>query len=123
MKGAVNVDRKAISGVDVAADAKALPFESKSFSEAHAINPHGFNPVNPETARVMQPGSRLYVTGTERNSFAKPMGAAEAEAAGFKLIESGPMIGQHNFGTQRATTGGALSTKSSTTTVYEVIKK
>ena len=117
MKGAVNVDLKAGPGV-TAADASALPFEAATFSEVHAVNPFGFNPVSAETARVMQPGGVLRVSGTARNPFAQPVSPEAARAAGFELVETTPLQDIHNFGVQRTTSGAPLRTTTSTTTVY-----
>ena len=118
MAGAVNLDLRALNGINVVADATKLPFRSATFSEVNSINPFGFNPVNAETARVMQPGGLLHVTGTANNRFAQPMNALDARAAGFEVVSSRPMIDAHAFGTQRATTGGALRIESSITTTY-----
>ena len=122
MKGAMNVDIRAVEGVDVVADATKLPFKSGSFNEVHSINPYGFNPVSVETARVMQPGAILRVTGNAtRNSFARPLSPADAKAAGFEIISTGPVSPAHVFGVQRSTTGKALNTSYSTTTTYRKI--
>ena len=118
MKGAVNVDLKAGPGV-TAADASALPFKAGSFSEVHAVNPYGFNPVSAETARVLQPGGLLRVSGTAGNRFAKPLSSEAASAAGFELVETTPLQDVHKFGTQSTTTGKPLKTSTSTTTVYK----
>ena len=67
MGAAINIDKEAKLGVDVVADANKLPIADGAFSEAHAINPYGYNP---ETARVLQPSSRLAVTGTANNRYA-----------------------------------------------------
>ena len=71
MADAVNVDLRNISGVNVVANANKLPFANRSFTEAHAINPFGFNPVSAETARILQPGSILKVSGNVNNKFAQ----------------------------------------------------
>ena len=121
MAGAVNVDVRAISGVDVVANAEALPFVDGTFDEVHAINPFNYYPVTAETARVMTPGSFLYVTGTANNFFAQPLSAIDAEAAGFRILQTGPMSDLHAFGTQLQTSGKSLSTLNSTTTIYQAI--
>ena len=117
MRGAVNVDLKAGPGV-AAADASALPFDTGTFAEVHAVNPFGFNPVSAETARVMQPGGLLRVSGTARNPFAQPVSPAVARAAGFEIVETTPLQDIHNFGVQRTSSGAQLKTSTSTTTVY-----
>ena len=106
------------SGVDVVGDANALPFKSGTFDEVSSVNPYGFNPVSAETARVMKPGGLLRVSGTARNPYAQPMSAEAARAAGFELVESGPLVEAHTFGVQRTSSGGELKTTSSITTVY-----
>ncbi|MFA0813967.1 RHS repeat-associated core domain-containing protein, partial [Microbulbifer epialgicus] len=123
MKDAVNVDIRPVEGVDVVADATKLPFGSGSFTQVHSINPYGFNPVSTETARVMQPGSLLYVTGNAtRNSFARPLSVTEARAAGFEIVNTGPVLESHFFGVQRATSGKVLDTSFSTTTIYRKVE-
>ena len=74
-------------------------------------------------ARVLQPGSLLYVTGTANNAYARALSAADASAAGFRVIGTRSMIEAHVFGVQRATTGGVLNTNSSTTTIYQVLSR
>nr|WP_189938026.1 hypothetical protein [Streptomyces aurantiogriseus] len=44
-----------------------LPFEDGTFRTVHAVNPFGFNPVNAETARVMERGGLLIVSAAKRN--------------------------------------------------------
>ena len=100
------------------ADANSLPFKSEVFDEAHAINPYGFSPVNPETARVLKPGGILKVTGTPKNPFSAPLSPSRAKAVGFGMVETGPMQATHHFGVQRTTSGGVLNTSASATTVY-----
>ncbi|MBU2707727.1 hypothetical protein KCM76_17170 [Zooshikella marina] len=108
--------------MDVVADATKLPFKSRTFSEVHSINPYGFNPVSAETARVMQPGGLLHVTGNStRNRFARSS-VDEARAAGFEIVNTGPVSATHSFGVQRSTSGKVLDTSYSTTTIYRKIQ-
>lgn len=118
MPGVVNVDLAPGVGVNVVADAKLLPFPARQFTEVHAINPYGFQPVSAATARVMQPGGLLRVTGTPTNPFAKPLTQVQARALGFELVETTPIQRVHQFGIQRFSDGRPLSTTNSTTTVY-----
>jgi hypothetical protein len=120
MPGAVNVDIYPGTGVEVVSSAETVAsrLPAGHFSEAHAVNPFGYNPVSPETARLMQPGGLLYVTGTAKNKFAQPLTPEAARAAGFELVETKPMIDAHKFGIQRSTEGGELKTTTSTTTIY-----
>ncbi len=118
MNGAVNIDIIKNTGASIVADANNLPFKSEVFGEAHAINPYGFNPVNPETARVLKPDGILKVTGTAKNPFSAPLSPSQAIAAGFEIAEAGPMQDTHRFGVQRTTSGGVLNTSASATTVY-----
>jgi RHS repeat-associated protein len=72
MPGAVNVDRLALEGVDIVADARALPFRAGQFDEVAAINPAGasgefFNPLVGDVARVLVPGGRVYVVAQRSN--------------------------------------------------------
>ncbi|WP_018653680.1 RHS repeat-associated core domain-containing protein [Actinomadura flavalba] len=108
MDGAVNTDLRPGSGVDVQADANRLPFRDGSFNEVHAINPYGYNPVNPETARVLEPGGTLSVTGSPKNKFIRT--PADAGEMGFELVSEGPMTNAHRFGTQALSNGQPLTT-------------
>ncbi len=118
MPGAINVDNKLGEGVDVVADANALPFGTSSMDEVHAVNPNGFNPVNTESARVLKPGGTLSVTGTAKNPDIVPPSSSALSAMGLRQISQGPMSKQHSFGTQRMTDGRKLNANTSSTTVY-----
>jgi RHS repeat-associated protein len=120
MPGAVNVDSRPLPGVDVVADAEHLPFKSGSFSDAHAVNPYGFQPVNPETARVLEPGGRLTVTGSPRNPYVNPTDDQVA-AAGFRKIYEGPMVPGHEFGVQKFTDGRSIFAGNSLSKIYELL--
>ncbi len=72
MEGAVNLNPKPDVGVDVVARAEQLPFRDGTFKEVHAINPYGYQPVSAETARVLEKGGMLYVTGSPKNKWIKP---------------------------------------------------
>jgi hypothetical protein len=113
------VDLRPRAGVDATANANALPFRDGQFSSVHSINPYGFQPVSMETARVMQPGGLLRVTGSPANKWAKPLSPSNARAAGFEVVETTPMIPEHVFGTQRVTNGRPIRhTGNETTTTY-----
>lgn len=71
--------------------------------------------------KVMEPGSLLYVTGNSGNQFARAVEPATAQAMGFEPQQTAPMHAAHNFGIQRYTSGGALRTENSTTTIYRRI--
>ena len=116
MTGAVNVDKVAGPGVNVIANAEQLPFRSGTFGQVHAINPFGFNPASNETARVLQPGGNLFVTGTPRNPF---MTGSQPVSGAFEAIGSGPMVRAHQFGTQALSSGRPIpSTLRSTTEIF-----
>ena len=116
MRGAINVDLKAGPGVNVIANAEQLPFKSGTFSQAHSINPFGFNPASSETARVLQSGGNLFVSGTPRNPF---MTGSQQVSGAFERIGSGPMIGAHQFGTQALSSGRPIpSTLRSITEIF-----
>lgn len=114
MPGAVNVDKVAGPGVNVIANAEQLPFRSGTFSQVHAINPQ-FNIATAETARVLQPGGSLFVTGTPRNSF---LPGIQGASSPFANVSSGPMIPAHQFGVQRFSDGRPLSTLRSITEIF-----
>ncbi|MCB9796282.1 MAG: hypothetical protein H6741_26610, partial [Alphaproteobacteria bacterium] len=119
MEGAINVDLKPAQGVDLVSDANKIGLKPGTQVEVHAVNPYGFNPVSKETARVMKPGGLLYVTGTERNPFAKVVSQQEALEAGFEIVETMSGIHpKHQFGAQALSNGNPLNTASSTTTIY-----
>ncbi|HEY4418270.1 MAG TPA: hypothetical protein VGN22_02060, partial [Pseudonocardia sp.] len=94
MPGSVTVDRRARPDVDVIADAARLPFRSNAFTEVHAVNPSGFQPVSAETARVLVPGGRLVVTGSPQNP-AVHVSEADVLAAGFVRVREGPAVAEH----------------------------
>ncbi|MGW1980253.1 polymorphic toxin-type HINT domain-containing protein [Streptomyces sp. NPDC001889] len=104
MPGAVNVDMENRPGVDVRADASALPFRDGTFSTVHAINPFGFQPVSAETARVMQRGGILMVTGAKSNKWRKLRTDLIAEA-GFELVSVGDLAPEHDFGKMKRADG------------------
>ncbi|MFJ7247101.1 polymorphic toxin-type HINT domain-containing protein [Kitasatospora sp. NPDC098652] len=107
MSGAVNVDLKENPGVDVVANAGALPFRDGSFTSVHSINPYGFQPVSAETARVMRPGGILMVTGAKSNKWRKASADAIQEA-GFELVSVGELAPEHAFGVMRRADGGEI---------------
>jgi hypothetical protein len=117
MPDAVNVDIVAHPSVDVVADVRTLPFDDASFAEVHAVNPYGFQPVSAETARVLQSGGALVVTGTPRNPFVGVLDA-DAAAAGFEFVGEGPMTPAHDFGVQKTSAGQPLRTGQSRTWRY-----
>ncbi|KHF44043.1 RHS repeat-associated core domain-containing protein [Saccharomonospora viridis] len=111
MEGAVNLNPKPDVGVDVVARAEQLPFRDGTFKEVHAINPYGYQPVSAETARVLEKGGMLYVTGSPKNKWIKP--PSDPESFGLVQLtpkEGVPMIPEHQFGTQRLTNGEPLRT-------------
>jgi hypothetical protein len=123
---AINVDMEApaLAGMPpmsdfVLADATNLPFREGVFDEVHAVNPYGYNPVNPSVASVMADDGSLAVTGGNKNKYAKNSGSAHAEPSdvGLEHLSTGPMRDEHAFGDMRATAGHALDpTKNSTRT-------
>ncbi|MGG8497006.1 class I SAM-dependent methyltransferase [Tenacibaculum sp. TC6] len=105
----------------IVADATNLPFRSGVFDLIHAINPYGFNPVNPEVSRVMTPSGGLRVTGNSKNKYAKNSGSAQVSPSSVGLHEHGisDMVTEHQFGTQSHTGGGSqLDISSSKTRSY-----
>jgi hypothetical protein len=113
--GAVNVDIKPGAGVDVVADAGQLPFKSGAFGEVSSVNPHGFQPVSAETARVLSPGGTLRVTAGPRNPFGS-VSAAEAKAAGFELVSAGPSSAADLAGNMTTVSGNPITNTSGYTT-------
>ncbi|MEV0086013.1 RHS repeat-associated core domain-containing protein [Saccharopolyspora sp. NPDC050642] len=122
MDNATNLDYQPGDGVDVVGDANNLPFRDGTFREVHSVNPYGFQPVSAETARVMQPGATLTVSGSPVNQFIRRApGADEAEAMGLRLVYEGPMVPQHNFGTQALSNGNPINTTNHISRVYQRI--
>lgn len=119
MAGAINVDIVPKPGVDVVADATRLPFADGVFDEVHAINPHRYDPVNPETARVLKPGGILKVSGQPQNPMARPRSTSRARAAGFVVTGTGPIDAAHLFGVQQKADGTNLNPTFSRSTTYE----
>ena len=114
LPGAVNVDMRRLNGVNVQANVNQLPFVDEAFDAAVSINPYRYNPVNPETARVLKPGSVLAVAGQPNNPFFRKFlnraTQKEMSALGFELIERGPAAETLKFGSPKTTTGDELST-------------
>lgn len=80
-----------------------------SFDTVHAINPYGFNPVNPETARVMAPGGILKVScNTKANKFTR-ISPEAAKEAGFEYLGEGPLDEEHRFGELKRTDGTSIA--------------
>jgi hypothetical protein len=119
----INVDIRELPGVNVVSQAEALPFADNVFAEVHAINPYGFYPVSAETARVMEEGAVLYVTGKPGIIFARPLSVIEAETVGYELFQTKTVIDMHKFGIQKFTSGVSLGTKNSITTLYKALPK
>jgi SAM-dependent methyltransferase len=108
MPDATNVDLNPGHPDVMQADAQNLPFDDGTFSTVHAVNPYGFNPVNAETARVMERGGTLIVSAARANKFRKASDEAIQEA-GFELVDRGTGIHpEHMFGTMRRADGGAI---------------
>lgn len=108
MPHATNVDLNPGHPDVMQADAQNLPFDDGTFSTVHAVNPYGFNPVNAETARVMERGGTLIVSAARANKFRKASDEAIQEA-GFELVDRGTGIHpEHMFGTMRRADGGAI---------------
>ncbi|MFE5586904.1 polymorphic toxin-type HINT domain-containing protein [Kitasatospora sp. NPDC056531] len=107
MPNAVNLDIKPNPGVDIVADAESLPFRDGEFATVHAINPFGYQPVSPETARVLKSGGRLVVTAAKSNKWRKASQQA-IEDSGFVLESVGEMTPEHDFGIMRRADGGII---------------
>lgn len=110
MPGALNIDlnprAEGIFPMD-ATNMEGIP--DGSFDVVHSINPYGFNPVNPETARVMAPGGILKVSGNTRaNKFTRITPEAAREA-GFEYLGEGPLDDEHKFGDLKRTDGTAIA--------------
>jgi hypothetical protein len=120
MPGAYNIDIQPYSEVDVIARSEQLPFANRYFYQMHSINPYGFQPVNPETARVLQTRGFLFVSGQPWNK-SMQISEEEAEAAGFRLIQQMPIITEHQFGNQQTTTGEIISPIHSITKIYQKV--
>lgn len=106
----------------VIADANNLPFRDGVFDQVDAVNPYGFNPVNSETARVMDPVGKLKVTGNDKNKYAKNSGSTMVVPEDVRLKQTGiqGMTPEHQFGQQSHTGGSSsLDTSTSKTRVYE----
>ncbi len=120
MPDAVNMDIAPGPGVDVVGSADSMPFRDGSFREVHAINPYGYQPVSAETARVLEPGGLLYVTGSPKNKFAmRP--PPDLTSIGFEHVGTVPIIDQHKFGTQTRVDGTPISTANHRTHIYRRI--
>jgi RHS repeat-associated protein len=109
MPGATNTDLDPRHPDVIQGSDSDLPFEDGTFRTVHAVNPFGFNPVNAETARVMERGGLLIVSAAKRNKFGKAT-AEEMAAAGFELIDEGAGVHpSHMFGTMKYTDGRVIT--------------
>ncbi|MFI6094956.1 DUF6531 domain-containing protein [Lentzea sp. NPDC051213] len=120
MPGAVNTDITPGPGVDVVADANHLPFADGSFNEVHSVNPYGYQPVSAETARVLEPGGTLTVSGSPVNRFIR-RAPDDPSAFGLELVSEGPLTPRHQFGTQTRVDGSTFDTGNHITRVYRRI--
>jgi RHS repeat-associated protein len=66
MAGAINLDARALQGVNVVGDAEVLPFGAGTFDEVVAINPKDYTPLA-DAGRVLKPGGRMTVVGQKGN--------------------------------------------------------
>ncbi|WP_437998653.1 PAAR-like domain-containing protein [Sorangium sp. So ce185] len=109
MRDAVNVDLNPRHPDVTSVDANIMPYANDAFDSVHAINPHGFNPVSDEVARVLKPGGQLVVTV---NSSANPYTPGKRKAPiseALELVEGPvPLKPEHDFGTMKRTDGGPL---------------
>ncbi|GAA3398317.1 hypothetical protein GCM10017752_60930 [Streptomyces roseoviridis] len=69
MPGATNTDKDRRHPDVIQGSHSDLPFEDGTLRTVHAVNPFGFNPVNAETARVMERGGLPIVSAAQRNKF------------------------------------------------------
>jgi hypothetical protein len=67
IKGAINIDLKAIDGVDLVADVtKKLPYANNSIDSIISINPYNFNPVNVATTGALKEGGTFTIVGQNK---------------------------------------------------------
>jgi hypothetical protein len=141
MPGAVNIDKLPYPGVDAVVDVKDLPtvFGPDRFTGASAINPRGFQPVSPEVAEVLKPGSELRVTGQYLNPdvfsqegvarFEVPANPApaltpgEISRAGFEFRGIESVDRAHTFGAPKTAQGRDIDLSMARTLVYIVKDK
>ena len=124
MSNAVNVDPKPNyfwlgRRTDVVGNSNNLPLRTGSMNEVHSINPHRFYPMAGDTARVMSPGSKLFVTGNPvKNKYYKATVKMTSDgSSSFSHESTGPVISSHQFGTQTHTSGRPLKGLSESTTL------
>lgn len=113
LEGAVNVDKRVLEGIDVAADVNALPFAEKTFDKAVSINPHDYSPLTSDVGRTLKEGGTLEVVGQPWNkeiaALAK-MAPEEIHALGFELVKGGEAAEEiYKFGIPKRTDGIPIS--------------
>lgn len=106
--GALNIDLRAVKGVDLVADVtKTLPFEKGSVDALISINPYGFKPLNDATFEVLTPGGSFTIVGQLQNKYFKEVyNATEAalKEMGYEIVYRGVADDAFKYGTK--TTNG-----------------
>jgi RHS repeat-associated protein len=122
IKGAINIDLKAIDGVDLVADAtKKLPYANNSVDSIISINPFNFNPINSATTGVLKEGGTFTIVGQVRNSYFNNIYAASSEEIskmGYEMVSRGIASDTFKLGT-KTTTGHAIDPGS----LFQIILK
>lgn len=125
--GSVLVDIAAEEGVK--ADATRLPFASNAVDEIIASNPFiqggkGIGDWLPEAARVLKPGSRLYINSTVRNPFGQVPDAETLESLGLRVVQkTGPLDARFQNQVFRFTDGRQIPNTSVKTSILQKVEQ
>ncbi len=118
IEGAYNIDlNPATSGVYTGDATNLTNIASGSQSKIIIENPYGYNPLNPEIIRVLEPGGVIEVTGSKANGFVNKI-PQQAQQMGFSVTEvQVPNVGQFT------TTNGVVISSERTPTFIKYILK
>mgnify|MGYP005777248851 CR=1 FL=1 len=118
IEGAYNIDlNPATPGVYTGDATNLTNIASGSQSKIIIENPYGYNPLNPEIIRVLEPGGVIEVTGSKANGFVNKI-PQQAQQMGFSVTEvQVPNVGQFT------TTNGVVISSERTPTFIKYILK
>lgn len=107
------MDIRQLKGVDVVADVRHLPFQGRTFDEVVSVNPHGYNPLQGDVARVLKSGGTCKVVAQPTNwEFRQLLKAAPTELRSLGYARAGtgavPAEGPLRFGKPKTTRGDAI---------------
>ncbi|WP_197035299.1 hypothetical protein, partial [Paenibacillus sp. UNC217MF] len=101
-------------GVEVMDANNLVGIKTGSQAEVIVQNPHGYNALEGDIPRVIEPGGSLKIVGGEKKTYFSKiykMNDEELSRYGFRLVNKGKASDDLMFGTQKTTSGDAFSEK------------